>query len=897
MEQTELLDKSSASRDGRRADGSSVIRKEWIAQQLIESHTADARFDNPVPNESPPTSNEDPKHVDSSLSDEMIMYSRDSSELVLQPNIPRPPSSESEQFENVNSASGSGPDSRASTSGSAEDGVANVGPKAKRPRLAQTSQAEATQHVFENGDFQNKIVCARIGSSTATMQTSADSRDNDVEASPVPIQAVAANHFLNNDMGLGDHDLSLDLCDSGSSGDFNFGMTAAVATSRNAQQRIQNAVCQVSSFDLPASRSEACIPLSKHIPEKTRTSFQCQNSSNRSSHSESAAPMTASPSRQCPTVGSRKQPKSQSPNSSRDHVYPQVPLYGGMCVNSDRNLSRGSAVATTAVTAPLPKRPLNAFNLFASIQREELKDLLPSTDLKSTNKHIGKLWKELSQDEREKYRNISEEKNREFSVQMENMNILQDITAADDASRIPLRIKTVKPNAYNEFLATRTPEIREQNPSMDFREIMRILSDEWKCLSEEEKEKFRESSMEKARARRVRRIEVAQKKMCEDRERRSQHVYQRQEQFALDYQLAAAAAVAETAGGSAAMHPFSTASSIQLDGTSRDRFGSSEGSWMHSDSQRHHAAPMFPNRQLQDGFASLGSRVSEFRHRPGAQSFQVVVDSSGGSKTTSIPQDGAQPNASNALNAATNALASSLSVAYGLWPQFNSSLASTLSLPELANKPSLMSNIPGFPMISTVTPDQQTQNFAGTASFSSLVQMQSQAVENQQFPVWSASFGTSGSLQSLNQSAVSHSGKAMPNMQMFNAPFGASFAMALPSTQDAHSHHFGHSNSNANSSSLNPANVDDHLSFSNSFSCGMGSGPFYTNLQQFAGYPSSSLPFSGAPDITGTSSSFTSTSNGGGGGSAAAPSFPACSVHPSYDTPASGNSIPHARPY
>lgn len=176
-------------------------------------------------------------------------------------------------------------------------------------------------------------------------------------------------------------------------------------------------------------------------------------------------------------------------------------------------------------TVPMPKRPLNAFNLFASQKRVELKDVMPASDLKSTNKYIGALWKELSEEQREQYRRAAFETNKEFAARMMHLDNARSGSSGSGAAsgvagsfsttssaQPPVRIKTVKPNSYNEFLAARTPQVKAQFPDMDFRDIMKMLSEEWRTLSDVQKEEFRQRSFEKARHRRVRRIEVANRK-------------------------------------------------------------------------------------------------------------------------------------------------------------------------------------------------------------------------------------------------------------------------------------------------------------------------------------------------------------------------------------------------
>lgn len=184
----------------------------------------------------------------------------------------------------------------------------------------------------------------------------------------------------------------------------------------------------------------------------------------------------------------------------------------------------------------------NAYTVFSSKFRSQVKKDNPNKTFGEISKIIGKQWNDLSKEEKNKYReealilnkeirdindnisdeilqetknenNIIEQKNILFEKQFDKLiqifhNILFDIILKDISQKhdielldlvksIPYNNKKYKKNAYTIFSSTHRKIIKKENPEKSFGEISKIVGTIWKKLSQEEKNKFKLMAEEK----------------------------------------------------------------------------------------------------------------------------------------------------------------------------------------------------------------------------------------------------------------------------------------------------------------------------------------------------------------------------------------------------------------
>jgi len=66
-----------------------------------------------------------------------------------------------------------------------------------------------------------------------------------------------------------------------------------------------------------------------------------------------------------------------------------------------------------------PKRPATAFFLFSSVYREKLKEEHPEFKVTEVARELGRLWKECSDEEKEKYSRLATEKKAQYKIDVE----------------------------------------------------------------------------------------------------------------------------------------------------------------------------------------------------------------------------------------------------------------------------------------------------------------------------------------------------------------------------------------------------------------------------------------------------------------------------------------------
>ncbi|KAL9650720.1 hypothetical protein ABK040_001774 [Willaertia magna] len=175
-----------------------------------------------------------------------------------------------------------------------------------------------------------------------------------------------------------------------------------------------------------------------------------------------------------------------------------------------------------------PKRPASAYVLWCNANRDRVKKEMAeeSDDVKAkeVQKELAKQWKEVDEDEKEKFKKIYQKNKAEYEKQMENAGSGSEDEDSGDKKKRKRNTKTKKSkkpkdkdapkrplSAYQIFQKEKRPEVKEQNKNMDAKEIMKELARLWKELDEDEKKPFQEKA-ELAKAQHKKDVEEYEKK-------------------------------------------------------------------------------------------------------------------------------------------------------------------------------------------------------------------------------------------------------------------------------------------------------------------------------------------------------------------------------------------------
>ncbi|XP_022092781.1 transcription factor A, mitochondrial-like [Acanthaster planci] len=180
-------------------------------------------------------------------------------------------------------------------------------------------------------------------------------------------------------------------------------------------------------------------------------------------------------------------------------------LFGGIANTSTRLVWR--CLASQGDMPQKPKRPRGTFMLFSMEKRQQVINENPHLSFPEIAKVIGKMWRELSDDEKEPYRSQARENSETYLEEMENFRaslteeeeqMLEEQEEQAKSNKAKRRYKQVlkklerpkRPlHAYSIFLGSKLKQA-----SGSITDKMAEVSKEWKEMSEEEKAKYYESA-------------------------------------------------------------------------------------------------------------------------------------------------------------------------------------------------------------------------------------------------------------------------------------------------------------------------------------------------------------------------------------------------------------------
>jgi hypothetical protein len=134
-----------------------------------------------------------------------------------------------------------------------------------------------------------------------------------------------------------------------------------------------------------------------------------------------------------------------------------------------------------------PKRTKSSYLFFCAEKRSEVKESNPNMGPMDVTRELGKLWRELSDEDKEQYKELSVSDNERYLSEKNNYS-----SSSESNKDVPKRSKS----AYLFFCAEKRPEVKESNPNMGPMDVTRELGRLWKELSDEEKIPFQELAKE-----------------------------------------------------------------------------------------------------------------------------------------------------------------------------------------------------------------------------------------------------------------------------------------------------------------------------------------------------------------------------------------------------------------
>lgn len=133
----------------------------------------------------------------------------------------------------------------------------------------------------------------------------------------------------------------------------------------------------------------------------------------------------------------------------------------------------------------LPKSPVAPFTLFQMEERKHNPEVFKDMGIVDVTKVLSKKWKDLPAADKEKYQTLfsSEKKQYQKAVQTIKMQALKKEKAR--VQKKPVH------QPFVGFIKARYGELHQAHPKLKHCDVIRLLSEEWKTMTKEEKDAFK----------------------------------------------------------------------------------------------------------------------------------------------------------------------------------------------------------------------------------------------------------------------------------------------------------------------------------------------------------------------------------------------------------------------
>jgi len=158
-----------------------------------------------------------------------------------------------------------------------------------------------------------------------------------------------------------------------------------------------------------------------------------------------------------------------------------------------------------------PKKALTAYVLYCGSKRPELMKENPEMKFVDVGRELGKLWKELGDDDRAPFIAEAEERKKQYDVDIKKYKE-EHPDSSDEDKRSKKRRKTSKKhdskkkgkkpkkrdpkapkraqNAYHYYQLEMKAEAKKENPSSNYQAINKILTEKWKSLGTDDRKPY-----------------------------------------------------------------------------------------------------------------------------------------------------------------------------------------------------------------------------------------------------------------------------------------------------------------------------------------------------------------------------------------------------------------------
>mmetsp|Transcript_16566 Transcript_16566/g.45519 ORF Transcript_16566/g.45519 Transcript_16566/m.45519 type:complete len:199 (+) Transcript_16566:107-703(+) len=135
-----------------------------------------------------------------------------------------------------------------------------------------------------------------------------------------------------------------------------------------------------------------------------------------------------------------------------------------------------------------PKRAMSAFFLFSQANRPRVKEENPDISFGEVARMLAQEYKQLSEEDMKEWKAKAEEEKERYKSEMEDYVPMEDPTGGGrkKQKKDPNAPKR-NMSAYFLYSVHIRPSVKEQNPEASFGDVARIISAQFKELTEEEK--------------------------------------------------------------------------------------------------------------------------------------------------------------------------------------------------------------------------------------------------------------------------------------------------------------------------------------------------------------------------------------------------------------------------
>lgn len=138
-----------------------------------------------------------------------------------------------------------------------------------------------------------------------------------------------------------------------------------------------------------------------------------------------------------------------------------------------------------------PKRAKNPYICFSTEKRHLIQEENPDMSPIEVTQKIAELWRELSDDEKDEYRKMSQEDKERYSSEIsEYKPDLTDKTNGKNGKKKDPKAPKRSRSAYIFFCITKRSEIKSENEDLSSPNLMKKIGEIWSSMDDDDKEEY-----------------------------------------------------------------------------------------------------------------------------------------------------------------------------------------------------------------------------------------------------------------------------------------------------------------------------------------------------------------------------------------------------------------------